>query len=240
MPMEEITMSGDAAQVIRHQIRKFENVLADPEWEWDAMVDAAHDVHESLMHLLVAQDQGNLDHMLGKPASWRYRQALYEKVMAPLWEEEAQQQHAQAQQRLSEEDFDTFADEFFGPGWLEEYEQQEQERRARLQAMTKDDLRQWAADSKPRAAAVEFLTKSPHYAELKELVFLPILQHESFFVTDRPITYLADVGLTTEQYVVGLCAFELAGIESGRGIGSVVAGLDDEHRSLFLEALQLL
>lgn len=35
-------------EVIRAQIKRFDEVLADPEWEWDAMVEAALEVRDEL------------------------------------------------------------------------------------------------------------------------------------------------------------------------------------------------
>lgn len=39
-------------EVIRAQIKRFDEVLADPEWEWDAMVEAALKVREALIQLV--------------------------------------------------------------------------------------------------------------------------------------------------------------------------------------------
>lgn len=45
------TETDTTEQTIRAQIQRFDYVLADPEWEWGAMVDAALDVREALQHL---------------------------------------------------------------------------------------------------------------------------------------------------------------------------------------------
>lgn len=39
-------------EIIRAQITRFDEVLADPEWEWDAMVEAALEVRDELKQLV--------------------------------------------------------------------------------------------------------------------------------------------------------------------------------------------
>ncbi len=75
-----VQMDEFARGVLQAQIKRFDDVLADPECEWDAMVDAALEVHEKLRDLVTLTAADLLIELIGEKEAAGFLGNLRQRV----------------------------------------------------------------------------------------------------------------------------------------------------------------
>lgn len=235
--MDKIELNNIAALVLRHQVHRIEEVLAEPGWKPQTMADAALAVHDDLLKVLVLSAGDTLDGVLGRLASWRYRHAL----TAELVDAAEALAHREIDAARGDRLVAHARDHAVEPEWirplLEQHTREERQRQEMLRRMDAVDLRLWAtSQSRRKAAAVWLLTESSYFAELKLPVGDILLRGTA---PSEPLVYLGDMGLREHMYIA-LAIWNLAGNGSYYGVGTLMEHLDAEHQRLLVQAMQLL